>query len=253
MAYQRTMWVNSPTETTPINDTNLNNMEVGILTNDTSALSGWNVLEATLTYASANTINTSVDLTGILGVGDKLKLTQTTVKYYYVIAITSSLITVAINTDYVVANAAITAPYYSHVESPFGFPQWFNYNLLWAGITLGNGNIVGKFKISNRCVTFNSTLTFGSTTSVSGTVLAVFPTNRTTTTAVTTDVIIRDAGVIFYLGKGVELAGGNTDRVALYVGKSDTTYETLVAITATVPITIATSDQIIVSGSYQIA
>jgi hypothetical protein len=127
MAYQRTTWVNSPTETTPINDTNLNNMEVGIETNDTSALSGWNVLGATLTYSSADAptfvASTSVDLTGVISVGMKLKLTQTTVKYFIVTAISTTTITLYGGTDYTLANAAITLPYYSVVKAPFGFPM----------------------------------------------------------------------------------------------------------------------------------
>jgi hypothetical protein len=34
-----------------------------------------------------------------------------------------TLVTVYGGTDYDLANAAITSPYYSHVKSPFGFPQ----------------------------------------------------------------------------------------------------------------------------------
>jgi hypothetical protein len=119
MAYQRTTWENSPAITTPIDATNLNNMEIGIETNDTAVLSGWNVLGATLTFSSADAptyvASTSVDLTGVISVGMKLKLTQTTVKYFIVTAINTTTITLYGGTDYTLANATITLPYYSVV------------------------------------------------------------------------------------------------------------------------------------------
>jgi hypothetical protein len=89
----------------------------------TTSASGWTILPATLTYASASRINTSVDLTGVIGIGDKIKLTQNSAKYFYVIAITSNLLTVTGGSDYTVENATITSPYYSHTENPFGFPN----------------------------------------------------------------------------------------------------------------------------------
>jgi hypothetical protein len=83
---------------------------------------GWVPISAsvTLTYASVNTINTSADLTGSISVGMRLQITQTTVKYFIVVAITSSLITVYGGTDYTVANATITSPYYSFQKAPYG-------------------------------------------------------------------------------------------------------------------------------------
>lgn len=79
-----------------------------------------------MTYATAFTINTSVDLTSYIQKGDKLLMTNSGTKYFYVISITSSLITVTGGADYAVANAAITAPYFSKAENPQGFPQTFS-------------------------------------------------------------------------------------------------------------------------------
>ncbi len=80
----------------------------------------------TWTYSSADSptfvIATSVDNTGVIGLGYKIKLTQTTAKYFIVTAITSSLITVYGGTDYTLANAAITSPFFSPVKAPLGFP-----------------------------------------------------------------------------------------------------------------------------------
>ena len=88
---------------------------------------GWISARATLTYASASAptfvCNTSIDLTTRISVGMKIKLTQTTTKYFFVTAITSTTITLYGGTDYVLANATISNIYYSMVKSPHGFPM----------------------------------------------------------------------------------------------------------------------------------
>lgn len=126
MAYIKRNFVNSPLTTTPLNATNLNVMDTAIYNNDISTNTGWNLITATLTYASADApsfvANTSVDLTTILMIGMKIKLTQTTVKYFIITAITSTTITLYGGTDYTLVNAVITLPYFSIVKSPFGFP-----------------------------------------------------------------------------------------------------------------------------------
>lgn len=120
MAYTKTTWVddNAPA----INASNLNKIEQGI----EEAHIGWSSISATLTYASADSptfvANTSIDLTSVISVGMKIKLTQTTVKYFIVTAITSTTITLYGGADYTLANATITLPYFSSMKSPFGFP-----------------------------------------------------------------------------------------------------------------------------------
>lgn len=87
---------------------------------------GWELLNATLTYSSAAAptfvATTSIDLTAYVGPGDKIWLNQSGSKYFIVVAITSSTITLYGGTDYVLANAAVTSPYVSHAKSPAGFP-----------------------------------------------------------------------------------------------------------------------------------
>ena len=58
----------------------------------------------------------------------KIKLTQGTVKYFIITAVSTysggnTTITVYGGTDYDLANAAITSPYYSMMKSPQGFPM----------------------------------------------------------------------------------------------------------------------------------
>ena len=87
---------------------------------------GWTPGLGTWTYLSADAptfvISTSVDNSAAIGVGDRIQLTQTTVEYFIVTAITSSTITVYGGTSYVLANAAISSPAYSHIKNPLGFP-----------------------------------------------------------------------------------------------------------------------------------
>lgn len=99
--------------------------DAGIVAVTPYTYSDWQATSG-LSYASADdptfVITTATDLTGSIGVGMRLKLTQTTVKYFIVTAITSNSITVYGGTDYTLANEAITSPYFSSVKCPLGFP-----------------------------------------------------------------------------------------------------------------------------------
>lgn len=74
-------------------------------------------------------VSVNADVTGIINVGMKIKLTHATVKYFIVTAVGAygggvTLITLYGGTDYTLAVAgdAITLPYYSTMKTPFGFP-----------------------------------------------------------------------------------------------------------------------------------
>lgn len=93
------------------------------------SLDGWITAGETWTYASADgptgvfTV-AGVDLTGKYQAGMRIKLTQTTVKYFIITKVTFSTdttISVYGGTDYTLANAAISANYYSTAKAPFGF------------------------------------------------------------------------------------------------------------------------------------
>lgn len=92
--------------------------------------SGWIALGAcTYETADAPTFQFSIaaDVTGFIGVGNRIKLTQTTVKYFIVTAVGAysggkTIITVYGGTDYTLANAVITSPFFSIAKAPFGFP-----------------------------------------------------------------------------------------------------------------------------------
>ena len=111
---------------------------------------GWTDPSETWTYASANTITVPTGAASKYHKGDRLKLTQTTVKYFVVISVADTVLTVAINTDYVVADAAISANFYSHQINPLGYPDWFVY----APTINGPTGTVGAFAVDRTFYQF---------------------------------------------------------------------------------------------------
>ncbi len=91
---------------------------------------GWVKPNVTWTYASASTFTVSGDATTIYTKGTRLKWTQTTVKYGVVVSSSHSAgtttVTIAVNTDYTIANATITDNFFSYEANPQGYPTWFN-------------------------------------------------------------------------------------------------------------------------------
>lgn len=97
----------------------------------TNQQAGWIDADETWTYASADdptytfTI-ASFDATTKYSAGMRIKLTQTTEKYFIITKVVfddpGSTITIYGGTDYDLANAAITDPFYSLVKAPHGFP-----------------------------------------------------------------------------------------------------------------------------------
>lgn len=82
----------------------------------------------TLTYSSADdptyVVSTSSDLSSYIQKGDRIKFTNNSTTFYGIVtAIDSTTMTLYGGTDYDVANSAITAPYFSHMKSPYGFPM----------------------------------------------------------------------------------------------------------------------------------
>lgn len=89
---------------------------------------GWVGANETWTYATAQTFTVSGDVTAKYTKGTRLKFTQTTVKYAVVVGSSygapNTTVTILTNTDYTIANAAITSPYYSYMD-PQGYPDYF--------------------------------------------------------------------------------------------------------------------------------
>lgn len=107
-------------------------------------LDGWIPAEQTWAYASASTITVPSGAASKYQKGDKIKWTQGTVKYGFITGVADTVLTIAVNTDYVVTNEAISSPCYSRVESPFGYPASFTTT---SGESIYvNGGIVTRIK-----------------------------------------------------------------------------------------------------------
>jgi hypothetical protein len=95
---------------------------------------GWIAITATGTSGTLDApsfeISFNADMTGLIGLGHKIKITQTTTKYFIVTKVGAysggaTVITCYGGTDYTLvatATTAITNPFYSTVKAPFGFP-----------------------------------------------------------------------------------------------------------------------------------
>lgn len=103
--------------------------------------SGWIVASGAWTYASASTITVPSGAASLYQKGDRIRWKQGAgYKYGVLTAVADTLLTILVNTDYTVANAAITDNYYSHELNPMGYPQWFNcVALTYTGIDDGAG------------------------------------------------------------------------------------------------------------------
>lgn len=115
---------------------------------------GWTPINIAPVYVSATSIRfENINLSGAFPLGTKIKFTQTTVKYFYVIGVSYSgghtNLTLTGGSDYTITNATITSFYYSHGLS-YGFPEWFGYTVgaSSASGALGTHTTLGRFRIS---------------------------------------------------------------------------------------------------------
>jgi hypothetical protein len=128
---------------------------------------GWVDPQESWVYASATTITVPSGATSKYNVGDKIKLTQTTVKYFSIVGVASTVLTITGGTDYTLANSAITSNFYSKVENPQGFPHWFNYSPTptYTGTTppssQTSGYIQDRFRVTGHKVEFHSYHVYG--------------------------------------------------------------------------------------------
>jgi hypothetical protein len=121
---------------------------------------GWIPDPDTWVYVSATSFKIEgKDVTARFPKGTKIKLTQTSAKYFYVTAAAFSIdttITITAGSDYTLANEAITSPYYSYATAPQGFPAYFAYTptITFAGGTTDPTTVTpaGRFCINGGAV-----------------------------------------------------------------------------------------------------
>jgi len=138
--------------------------------------SGWYLITFAMTYVSATQFTVSGNYTSMFIGGTKLRFTQTSVKHFVVISSAYSpgtgltTVTITGGSDYTYTNAAIDYGYLSRVENPEGWPDWFNYAIAWTApsaspaVAIGNGTLVGKFRIAGKNCRLRIYFLAGSTT-----------------------------------------------------------------------------------------
>lgn len=119
-----------------------------------SSTDGWTAATDTWTYASATTFTIAgVDRTAIFAKGTRIKLNQSGNKYFVVASSafsTDTTVTITGGTDYTLANAAITSPFYSYEQSPQGYPGWFAYTVTWGGFSADPSSVTSKFAVDGK-------------------------------------------------------------------------------------------------------
>ena len=119
----------------------------------------WNILPVQeLSYNANNVLNTTRDLRTILNKGTKIRINQGGLKYFYVVGITASTITLNAGTDFVFTNASFTEFSFSKGTGAVGHPIQFNFNAnirALTGTLTVSGYVVSTFSISENIVEMN--------------------------------------------------------------------------------------------------
>jgi hypothetical protein len=150
-------------------------------------------------------------------------------------------------TDQVLAKNSNTDMDFKWVTSgSFPYTAW---TPTLGNITLGNGTVVARYQQIGKTVNFRFNLTFGTTTSITGNAHFFLPVTPSYDTPCTT--VVRDNGVAFYPIVGMVFASGGYCDIT--IGNASGTYVTQSAVTGTVPVTLGSTDQIYVSGTYEVA
>lgn len=95
------------------------------------AQNGWIPFNVAATYISATSFSVPGDWTDRIKKSDKIKITDTTVKYFSVVSlsfgagVTTFVITAGIT--YTLSGGALTLPFFSHAASPNAFPDFFTW------------------------------------------------------------------------------------------------------------------------------
>jgi hypothetical protein len=217
---------------------------IGGVTSSTPT-SGWVTAVGTWTYVTASTITVPTDATTTYHKGMKIRFKQGGgYKYYVAQIVASTLITVFVNTDFTVANAAITDVAYSFSENPYGWPDWFTYAPTTGGITLGNGTVVAKYKVSGYSINTIILFTMGSTSAITGGVSFTAPVAEGNFAIPTC--WLQDAGTNTFAG----LAAVSSSYIVVYAINASGSYASVSALSSTVPFTWATSDSITINILY---
>ena len=112
-----------------------------------SGVSGWALISEAWAYLSANSVTVPAGATSRFQKGDYIMLGQSTTKYFIVISVSSTTVSLTGGSDYVVDNAPISAAYLSRAVNPFGFPSGFNYAPVPTGFSSVPTGVTARFSV----------------------------------------------------------------------------------------------------------
>lgn len=164
----------SPTLTTPAisSPTGLVKGDVGLGNVDNTsdatknAAAVWMPFTYAWVYVSASSFKVAgVDVSANYQKGDPIRWKQGGGYKYGIVSTstfsTDTTITIAVNTDFTIANAAITDNYLSRMENPVGFPSSFVFTPSLTNVTMGSeSTLTGKYEIRGRTVCVHAKLYF---------------------------------------------------------------------------------------------
>lgn len=230
-----------------------------------SEFDGWRSANETWAYASATTITVPSGATGKYSVGDKVRIYQAnTVKYFYIVAVASTLLTITGGSDYTLTNSTINNPCTSRRATPVGFPSKFAYTPSWTNLTVGTGGNaanVGSFSMDGNTISYSLYMIFGTTGPVMGTlprfttptsVNASYYQSSIGMAATVGEATLLDAATAEYRGHARVCSSAPTTSFEIISINAAGTYAITGSTESTVPFTWADGDGIFVTGQYQL-
>lgn len=129
---------------------------------------------------------------------------------------------------------------------------WTTWSPTWTNLTVGNGTVTAQYSQINKVVHLRASVTFGSTTSISGSVTFTLPVTASSTASTTGHGVAQfgDTGSASYLGVA---RVSTTTTGQLVAPNSSLTYVSLSALSSTVPFTWGNTDTINLTLAYEAA
>jgi hypothetical protein len=137
-----------------------------------------------------------------------------------------------------------------------GLQGWRAWTPTWTNLSIGNATVDFKYAIVGKTVHIRGKFIYGSSTSISGNVAFTAPVNYNSGYNVRTvigNLSIEDAGTASYFGYLRINDSVSTNLLQFGISNVGGTYATYAAMTATVPMTWAAGDQIMINATYEAA
>jgi hypothetical protein len=151
--------------------------------------------------------------------------------------------------DWVAGEKPPAATLNAHIRDPFDalFDPWTSFTSTTTNITLGNGTLTSAYRQFGKSVDFRIKLTFGSTSAITGAPTFTLPVSATAARTVNAPALMYDSSEATATAYKVGMSFNSTVNALLV--RSDAS----AAISSTVPFTWATSDELVITGTYEAA